>query len=143
MDRLNIIEQKLDAILDILRGETNGGIDRPNPVLDHSQELLALGTFTPKQHCALQMLLVGASNKDIAERFAITEDTAKVHVRSIAKKLGVSTRAQIVMKMQSPFNNIEDNAYQLMTGGLPKTWHREYQHPDPFAPLYETKRGNK
>ncbi len=140
MDRLDRIERKLDEILNMLKGEKiDEAVAEYTPDKPKSSEILALGTFTPKQHCALQMLLVGASNKDISKRFKITEDSAKVHVRSIAKKLGVNTRAQIVIKMQDPFNAIDENAYQIMTGGLPKTWHEEYQDPDPFAVLYEKK----
>ena len=93
-------------------------------------------TFTPKQHCTLQMLLNGRSNKEISERFEVTVDTAKVHVRTVAKKLGVNSRSQIVAKALAPMNKIDDNQYRIFTGGLPKTWDSEYECPDPFSGIY-------
>lgn len=99
-------------------------------------------TFTPKQHCTLQMLLNGRSNKEISERFGVTVDTAKVHVRTVAKKLGVNSRSQIVAKALAPMNKMDDNQYRIFTGGLPKNWDAEYEEPDPFAGIY-TKGGEE
>lgn len=93
-------------------------------------------TFTTKQHCVLQMLLRAATTEEIAQRFDVTQNTAKVYVRTIAKKLGVNTRAQIVMKTLETFHQIDDNSYRIMTGGLPKDWDENYTQPDPFAHLY-------
>ena len=39
------------------------------------------------------MLLEGYSNAEIAKRFDVSEDTAKVYVRTIAKKYGEYTCA--------------------------------------------------
>lgn len=93
-------------------------------------------TFTAKQHCTLQMLLNGRSNREIADRFGVTVDTAKVHVRTVAKKLGVNTRSQIVAKALAPMNAIDDNQYRIFTGGLPKNWDADFEAPDPFAGIY-------
>ena len=51
--------------------------------------------WTIKQHVCLQMLLRSASNEEIAERLGVTVNTAKVHVRTLMKKLKVSSRASI------------------------------------------------
>ena len=98
--------------------------------------------LTTKQHAALQMLLRGADNNEIAMRFDVSPNTSKVYVRGVAKKLGVQTRAQIVVKLLDTFNELDDNSYRMLTGGLPKDWDRNYEEPDPFAPLYKIKRGS-
>ena len=46
-----------------------------------------LHRFTPKQHAALQMLLHGQGNAQIAKRMGVSQNTAKVHVRGIAKSV--------------------------------------------------------
>lgn len=96
--------------------------------------------LTTKQHASLQMLLDGRSNIEIAKRFNVSDDTAKVYVRTIAKKYGVHTRAQIVGATLEEFNSISDDVYMRISGGLPKNWHSEYKEPDVFADLYTRKR---
>lgn len=95
-----------------------------------------LPKLTTKQHAALQMLLAGASNADIADRFGVTDNTAKVHVRTIAAKLGVNTRAQIVIRAKPIVDAIAPEDYRVLSGGLPKDWRLKYRKPDPFKPLY-------
>jgi DNA-binding CsgD family transcriptional regulator len=95
-----------------------------------------LARLTTKQHAAFQMLVGGASNKAIAERFGVTENTAKVYVRGIANKVKVRTRAEIVMRLWGAFRAVDDESYRMMSGGLPKDWHKNYSEPDPFAELY-------
>ena len=81
--------------------------------------------WTIKQHVCLQMLLRSASNEEIAERLGVTVNTAKVHVRTLMKKLKVSSRASIEQ-------NIDPDTYIRMTRGLPKDWDENYEEPDPF-----------
>ena len=78
--------------------------------------------LTPKMHVALQMVLAGAGNKTIAEHLRISENTAKVHVRSVAKKLGVNTRAQITAQMLPVMNSIDPKVYKELSRGLPVDW---------------------
>ena len=98
-----------------------------------------LHRFTPKQHAALQMLLHGQSNADIAERMGVSQNTAKVHVRGIAKKLGVNKRGEIMARMARQYETIDDDAYRVLTGGLPKNWHLEFDEDVqcPWRHLYE------
>ena len=44
----------------------------------------------------LQLLAQGRSNKDIARRLAITEGTAKTHVKAILTKLDAMSRTEAV-----------------------------------------------
>ena len=139
MNQLDRIEWKLDQLLASLlsasRGEATGG-ETAAPSTHHPMPQL-----TTKQHAALQMLMRGASNLEIAQRFGVSENTAKVHVRTIAKKLSVNTRAQIVMKMMPVLSTADDNSYRLASGGLPLDWDETYQEPDPFVGLYGVKDG--
>lgn len=49
---------------------------------------------TERERDILQLLVEGATNKDIAERLAITENTVKVHLRNILEKLHLRNRQQ-------------------------------------------------
>ena len=133
IDKLKRIEDKLDKLLRIMGvEETPGGgenVDVELPIL------------TTKQHAALQMVLRGAGNVEIAERFNVSVNTSKVYVRAIAKKLGVKTRGQIIVNVLDMYRSIDDNSYRLMTGGLPKDWDENYCEPDPFSPLYKFEKG--
>jgi DNA-binding CsgD family transcriptional regulator len=141
-EQLNRIEFKLDQILaHLLKGVAGDsgthalGASRERP--HNSDEYLP--TMTTKQHAVLQMLLGGKSNQDIADRFGVTDNTAKVYVRSIAKKLGVNTRAQIVARTLTAYNSIDESSYRMVAGGLPKDWDENFVVPDPFAQLYVRK----
>ena len=144
-NQLDRIEWKLDQILACLvqktsDASTSGEVSQTgimNPLITDMPQL------TTKQHAALQMLLRGADNNEIAKRFDVSPNTSKVYVRGVAKKLGVQTRAQIVVKLLDTFNALDDNSYRMLTGGLPKNWDANFEEPDPFAPLYKIKRGSK
>ena len=142
-DRLNRIEWKLDQIMASLAVSNSGASSsgEVSPTATANRHFY-MPQFTTKQHAALQMLLRGADNNEIAERFNVTPNTSKVYVRGIAKKLDVQTRAQIVVKMLDTFNDLDSDSYRKLTGGLPKDWDKNFEEPDPFAPLYKKKRGD-
>ena len=50
--------------------------------------------LTPREQQVLQLLAQGLSNRKIAERLAISENTAKFHVNAILAKLGVESRTE-------------------------------------------------
>jgi DNA-binding CsgD family transcriptional regulator len=52
--------------------------------------------LTPRERDVLELLVDGASNKEIARRLAISVSTVKFHVRSVADKLGADGRAEAV-----------------------------------------------
>lgn len=132
LQRMVRVEAKLDLLIQIcsaangmpnIGGSKSGNLER----------------FTTKQHAALQMLFAGKSNSDIAERFEVSENTAKVYIRSIAAKLGVNTRNQIIVALYDEYKSIGSEEYKLISGGLPKNWDSEYTTPDPFRFLYAIK----
>lgn len=146
MDQLERIEWKLDQLLAALavRGQTteDSGVNKQEKnddaeagiQVDHG--VVFLGRLTAKQHATFQMLAAGCRNREIAQRFGVTENTAKVYVRGIANKLKVRTRSEIVMRLWAAFRAIDDESYRMMSGGLPKDWHKNFVEPDPFAHLY-------
>jgi PAS domain S-box-containing protein len=52
--------------------------------------------LSPREREALTMIASGLSNKQIARKMAISENTAKFHVTSLFNRLGVNGRAQAV-----------------------------------------------
>ena len=116
-EQLDRIEKKLDVIIKYFNVQDSGA-DPPSQML--------LGTFTTRQHMTLQMLLRGASNQEIGARLGVSENTAKVHVRTLAKKCDVNTRAQIVIKMIGEFESIGGREYR-MVAGINKDWDSEWE----------------
>lgn len=138
-DQLDRIEWKLDQVMAALMNRAESqqvAISHPptHPTKPSVEGLLH--KFTTKQHCVIQMLLRGADNQLIADRMGVSINTAKVHVRTVAKKLDVNTRAQIVIKVYEEFEAVSDHGYQVISGGLPKDWHENYKAPDPLEHLY-------
>jgi DNA-binding NarL/FixJ family response regulator len=52
--------------------------------------------LTPREIEVLELVAEGRSNKSIAERLGISDQTVKFHVASIAGKLGASNRTETV-----------------------------------------------
>jgi DNA-binding CsgD family transcriptional regulator len=57
--------------------------------------------LTPREIAVLQLLADGSSNREIASRLKITENTASNHVRSILLKTGAANRTQAAMMAMS------------------------------------------
>lgn len=98
-----------------------------------------LPRMTTKQHATLQLMMQGKSNVDIGDALGVSNNTAKVHVRSIAKKLGVSTRSEICLLAERALLGIDERTYETLSGGLPKTWaegHEAGTPDDPYRHLY-------
>ena len=53
--------------------------------------------LSPRQHEVLALLLKGLSNKLIARKLEISENTTKIHVSAVLEALGVATRTQAVI----------------------------------------------
>lgn len=133
-DRMASIERRLEAMEAMMAramaAGMGGGPSGPSP-----QPLPAM---TTKQHATLQMLMRGAGNREIAERFGVTTNTAKVHVRSLFTKFGVNTRAGVVLRAMPTIEGMDYDSYRRASGGLPKDWDKQYDESrvDPFAQLY-------
>ena len=144
-NQLDRIEWKLDQIMASLIGAKSvpktdmEDITNSHNQTGHRPQITEAGEtlrlFTTKQQVALQMLIRGADNQEIADRMGVTINTAKVHVRTLARKLGVSTRSEIVGKCLIPMKEVADEAYMMMARGLPKDWDATYSEPDPCHEL--------
>jgi DNA-binding CsgD family transcriptional regulator len=89
-------------------------LDRMETPLPHSGEPDALNGagaagLTPREIAVLQLVAHGSSNREIASRLKITENTASNHVRSILLKTGAANRTQAAM-MAASRGWIEDSA---------------------------------
>lgn len=62
----------------------------------HPQELTE--SLTHRELEVLQLLAEGLTNKEIAQRLAISEHTVKFHVNAILTKLGAETRTEAVVQ---------------------------------------------
>ncbi|HEX2746320.1 MAG TPA: AAA family ATPase [Streptosporangiaceae bacterium] len=70
----------------------------------HKRDILSgagAAGLTPREIAVLQLLADGSSNREIASRLKITENTAANHVRSILLKTGAANRTQAAMMAMS------------------------------------------
>ena len=58
--------------------------------------------LTTREHEVLQLLLNGASNREIAHHLVLSMNTVKRHVLNICRKFDVRSRAQVIAKMRIP-----------------------------------------
>jgi DNA-binding NarL/FixJ family response regulator len=87
-----------EAISRVLAGETW----TPDPVPPAGDSALAgrIATLSAQQMRILSMIVDGKLNKQIAGELAIAEQTVKVHVSTILRKLGVGTRTQAAVLVE-------------------------------------------
>jgi DNA-binding NarL/FixJ family response regulator len=65
--------------------------------VDAASEPQAEWTLTPRQQEVLALLVQGKSNREIAEAMGLSENTVKVHLVSIFRALGVSSRVEALL----------------------------------------------
>ena len=59
-------------------------------------EPVAPGPLTAREREVLELLVAGASNRQIATTLVVTENTVKFHLKNILQKLHLQNRAQVV-----------------------------------------------
>lgn len=69
------------------------------PFAVDAQKLKELA-ITPREHEILRLIAEGLSNREIAERLFVSENTVKTHSSRVFEKLGVNRRVQAVLKGQ-------------------------------------------
>jgi DNA-binding CsgD family transcriptional regulator len=69
--------------------------ERPFAPDDDKRRELAI---TPREHEILVLIAEGLSNREIAERLFVSENTVKTHSSRLFDKLGVNRRVQAVQK---------------------------------------------
>lgn len=142
--RLAALERSVATKQDIddLRRELRAFLGQLN---EQVEDLSFLNRMTVKQHAVLQMLHQGWKNVDIARVLGITESGAKVHVRQLAKTLGVTSRTQIVTRTMAMLDQVSDPAYLAASQGLPRTWARDHAGTpdDPYSWMVKRENGGE
>jgi DNA-binding CsgD family transcriptional regulator len=147
-DRLTNLEDTirlLQSSFELMSASVVGLSVKPNPKVDAQQcNADFLIHFTEKQHATMQLLLLGRTNREIAEQLGVQESTAKVHVRSIMRKTNTTERREIVARYRSMLQNCTAEEYETYAG-LPKDWaiHPEQypQHTTNLKESYHVKTG--
>ena len=85
-----------EELLAAIRTVAKGGRYTPPAVGRRADELPNGMDLTSRERELLLWLARGLSNREIGEKFGITEETVKTHMKNILGKLGVDTRSQVV-----------------------------------------------
>jgi DNA-binding NarL/FixJ family response regulator len=83
-------------LLETIRAVNRGQKRVPAEVASEMAEYSADDSLTPRELQVLELVAAGNSNKIVADRLEISEDTVKSHVRSILGKLGANDRTHAV-----------------------------------------------
>lgn len=142
-DNLRYELARLDAKLDIIINQLMSGASSSPSASNRggtisTSEIALMRSMTTKQHCTLQLVEIGARNQDIAAILDVAENTVKLHVRAICKKMGVKNRQQAATVAHDIYRNIDPTEYERLSGGIPLDWsdHVKEGVADPYAPLY-------
>jgi len=85
------------ALAKVLAGDTHFPAETGGAVLPSQVRSAELETLTPRQLTVLRLLGEAKSNKQIAYELSISQETVKIHISAILRKLGASNRAQAVL----------------------------------------------
>lgn len=88
MSKAEAPEKIIDTIAQLLRGE----LPLAEPLVYHNDKHL-----TPRQREVLALLHAGLTNKVIARKLALSDNTVRRHMQEILKYFKVSTRAEAVL----------------------------------------------
>ena len=75
-----------------IKGETVLSENVRQHILNRQPESDPLDTLTDRERDVLQWIATGMSNKQIAAQLFISEETVKVHIRNLLRKLNVHSR---------------------------------------------------
>lgn len=56
--------------------------------------------LSPREYQVARLVASGRSNRQIAERLVISEQTVKNHIQSIFRKLAISNRVELTIRIQ-------------------------------------------
>jgi DNA-binding NarL/FixJ family response regulator len=82
----------LDAIRAVHSGKRRVPVEVASELAEHAGD----DALTPREIEVLECVALGHSNKSVADRLEISDDTVKTHMRSILSKLGASDRTHAV-----------------------------------------------
>ncbi|RHW28506.1 GAF domain-containing protein [Nocardioides immobilis] len=99
MERIDAQRAEVGSVLEnAVRSlpEALGAVPRPREITP--ARLRVLAELTAREVEVLDLVVGGATNRAIASRLVIAEDTVKSHVKQILRKLGVTNRAQAIAR---------------------------------------------
>jgi DNA-binding NarL/FixJ family response regulator len=82
----------LETIRAVNRGQKRVPVEVASEMAEYSPD----DSLTPREIQVLELVAAGNSNKIVADRLEISEDTVKSHIRSILSKLGANDRTHAV-----------------------------------------------
>jgi DNA-binding NarL/FixJ family response regulator len=87
---------------------TNRSVDplSESPAKDHPD----LKELTPREKEVLQLIGLGSTNRDIAEKLYISEGTVKTHVTHLFNRLHFKNRAQLAVFANMIFSNLSQSS---------------------------------
>jgi DNA-binding NarL/FixJ family response regulator len=98
------VDLLMKAIRVVLQGQYWVGRDAVSSVVGALRQAPAVRPerarpfgLTPRQIQIVKAVATGASNREIAQQFAISEDTVKQHIASVFDKCGVSSRVELAL----------------------------------------------
>lgn len=80
----------------------------PEDLAPEAAEGRAPGPLTPREHEVALLVAAGLSNRRIAEKLSISQNTAATHVGRILRKLGLRSRAQIGARLLQKPDELPD-----------------------------------
>ncbi|MDX1636409.1 MAG: response regulator transcription factor [Balneolaceae bacterium] len=96
------LPQIKDSILNLLEGGAPMSPQIARKVINHFQDQQPKknteSDLTPREHDIVNGLVDGLSYKMIADRYDISIDTVRAHIRNIYKKLHVNSKAEVIAK---------------------------------------------
>ena len=93
-------------VLDCIRRVHSGTdwvefLGRARDVVEQRDEQRDTSELTPRERELATLVASGLRNREIATRLGISEGTAKLHLYNVYKKLGVSSRVELAIRMQT------------------------------------------
>ena len=93
-------------VLDCIRRVHAGGewvefLGRPRSTPEEREASHDRNELTPRERELAALVASGLRNREIAARLGISEGTAKLHLYNVYKKLGVSSRVELAIRMQA------------------------------------------
>ena len=85
-----------------------------------SRQALRRPVFTVRQKQILAMVVLGLSNRDIAQRLFISQATVKMHLTGAFAMLGVTSRKEAVDVILDPASGLGTGVLELPAGASPQ-----------------------
>ena len=135
-NRLLILETQVQQLKEMVLSLASGREPvTSREVDDQTQVYDAMRGLTVQRHATIQMVLDGATQAEMAERFQISEEAVKGRLYAIRKILGqelgfnVTNTSTAMKKFREVIDTMSDEKY-LRVAGLPKDWHKNWTEED-------------